>query len=179
MKDQFQLELFKTQQYQPDRSKKAGYRPNFFRLLRAREKTISVIIMLFIASLISFSLGVEKGKRSIVQAQPREFQQIVLADHQIEKQSKDTKDIKDTKDTKDTKDIKDISKYTIQVATFKTQAYAKKEADRLERKGLEALIIPRGEYISVCVGNFSEKNEAKLTQEQLKKTYQDCFIRRL
>ncbi|MBU0549828.1 MAG: SPOR domain-containing protein, partial [Candidatus Omnitrophica bacterium] len=69
--------------------------------------------------------------------------------------------------------------YTIQVASFKTKTYAQKEAVRLEQKGIKALLMPRGNFVIVCVGNFSQKQEANTSLTELKKIYQDCFIRRL
>ncbi len=166
MKEQSQLELFELQQYQSDSSTKSGYRPKFLSFIKVYEKVILIIITFFIASLISFSLGVEKGKRLAGQTQLKKFEakQILLT----ERLSEDKLEGK-----------KDISKYTIQVATFKTEVYAQREVKRLEEKGVEASIVPRGDFVSVCVGNFSEKQEARVALKQLKKTYQDCFIRRL
>ncbi len=174
-----QLELFNIQQYQLGGFKDKEYRPKFFGFIRLHEKAISIIIVFFIISLISFSLGVEKGKRLanitkrgrgllIEQTQPEKDQaepekseagQILLAGALENKEG--------------------VSKYTIQVATFKTMAYAQKEAERLEKNGIKAWIVPRGKFVSVCVGNFSGKQEAGVTLNQLKKKYQDCFIRRL
>jgi len=185
MGKQSQLELFKLQQYQSDIFNKDEYRPKFFTFIRLHEKAISITIIFFITWLISFSLGVERGKRLAsvtTQIEPENLRtkqtlmterlkdkagQILLTDH-----------FSDGK-LEDKEEKKEISKYTIQVATFKTKVYAQKEADRLKKKGLKTLIIPKGNYICVCVGNFSEKQEAKLTLNQLKKNYQDCFIRRL
>jgi cell division protein FtsN len=169
-KRQLQLELFKFQKSQPVNSKKDRYRPNFFAFIKLYEKAISIVIIFFITSLISFSTGVEKGKRLTAdktqsrkeQAQPRKptAERVLATAAPIE-------------------DRKDILEYTIQVATFKTKTYAQKEAKRLEKRGIKALIIPRGNFACVCVGSFHKKHKARGTLNQLKKTYQDCFIRRL
>lgn len=165
MKKQSQLELFKFKQYQSDKIKKSEYRRNFFGFIRIHEKTISVTIVFFIISLISFSLGVEKGKRLTSQIQRKNPEPMAVAGRLSEDKSKDDK--------------KDISEYTIQVASFKTRTYAQKEVKRLEKQGLQAEIIPRGRHVSVCVGNFPRKQDAKIPLNRLKQTYHDCFIRKL
>ncbi|MFH1577599.1 MAG: SPOR domain-containing protein [Candidatus Omnitrophota bacterium] len=181
MTKQFQPELFKLQHDKEKNIKRLGVRPMLFGFFRAHEKTIIVIIIIFIVSLISFSLGVEKGKGLAVRhiGQPKintAKPKPILAKDQLEYsknnpvQSKEKTDLNQKKET---------PRYTVQVATFKTKTHAEKEAKRLKDKGLEAQIIPRGNNISVCVGNFSEKQNAQVSLDQLKKTYHDCFIRRL
>ena len=171
MEKQTQLELFKFK-HSAEEFKRPRYRPNFFDFIRIYEKAISIIIVFFIVSLISFSLGVERGKRfsgiantktdKIIAQQPQTPSDEIPAVSIQAEEKKDTS-----------------NKYTVQVATFKTKNYAQKEANRLEKKGLQALIISKGKYVCVCVGRFSGKQEAKITLNQLKNTYQDCFIRRL
>ncbi|KPK43009.1 MAG: hypothetical protein AMJ78_00100 [Omnitrophica WOR_2 bacterium SM23_29] len=176
MEKQSQLELFKFQPHQKDDFKKDRYRPNFFAFIKAHEKAISIIIIFFITSLISFSLGVEKGKRfAKSQIQSTEDKaQPVKSEPERPKQKSPANRVEEKMEKK-----KDISEYTVQVATFKTNTYAQKEAKRLEKMGIEALIIPSGNFVCVCVGKFSEKQKASTTLNQLKNTYQDCFIRRL
>lgn len=162
-----QLELFKTQKFQFDRPKKDRNHVNFFAFIKTHEKAMSIIIIFFIISLVSFSIGVEKGKRLTAKAllgKPRKVPESGrILNNPVKKPIIQ----------------KHISKYTIQVATFKTKTYAQKEAERLKKKGVDALIIPRGKHVIVCVGNFSKKQEAKVILSQLRKTYHDCFVRRL
>ena len=173
MERQSQLELFKLKPHQGNDFKKGHYRPKFFAFIRAHEKAISIIIVFFIASLISFSLGVEKGKRfATSQIQPKEDQLQPI-------KSEPRRPPKQEPPAKRLEEKKDISEYTVQVATFKTKIYAQKEAERLEKKGIEALIVPSGNYVCVCVGRFTEKQAANTTLNRLKESYRDCFIRRL
>ena len=69
--------------------------------------------------------------------------------------------------------------YTIQVASFKSEIYARKEAQDLEKKGHQSLIASKGKHFIVCVGKFVSENEAKIFSGQLKKQYKDCLVRRL
>lgn len=69
--------------------------------------------------------------------------------------------------------------YTIQVASFIKETTAKKEAGALEKKGYETSIMQKGKHSIVCVGKFSERHEAKSFSKRLKNKYKDCLVRRL
>ncbi len=71
------------------------------------------------------------------------------------------------------------SPYTVQVASFASAEYARKEAASLGKKGFDNFIISKGKYVIVCVGKFSKKEEANVALSRLQKTYKDCMIRRL
>lgn len=163
-----QLELFKFKDQHFDKAKKTTYRSNFFDFIKIHEKATSILIVFFITALVSFSLGVEKGRRLSAQTKLKEPQGSVQTPVSLKEKTQAQSEIS-----------KDKNKYTIQVATFKTTTYAKKEAARIEKTGLKALIVPRGHHVSVCVGSFSKKQDARLILTKLKKTYHDCFLRRL
>ncbi len=70
--------------------------------------------------------------------------------------------------------------FTIQVASFKLEKNALKEADRLKNVGHDdAFVMPKGSYSIVCVGKFAKKNEAKKFSNRLQSKYNDCLVRRL
>ena len=69
--------------------------------------------------------------------------------------------------------------YTIQLASYKKESSAKKEAEALKKKGFLPLVLNKGEYTIVCVGNFKYKNNASPLLPELRKRYQDCFVSRL
>lgn len=141
--------------------------------IRLYEKTILIIITLLITGLVSFSLGVEKGKRLAVS---QENLRLDLAStpqpNLLEVQPQKQEIIKPRQNQ-----ISEI--YTIQVASYKTKSYAQKEAALLKKKGLSALVLSKGAYSILCVGNFSDKQAAKTVLGELKKKYVDCYIRRL
>ncbi|MFH1338680.1 MAG: SPOR domain-containing protein [Candidatus Omnitrophota bacterium] len=180
MHRQLQLELFDTDRDKPKLFKADKYRPNFFSVVRIHEKAILIAIGIIVFSLVSFSLGVEEGKRLTERRTGnREEKNLYVQPSQEEKAGEEKAD-KSEGEAEPVKKEKGLeSKYTIQVATFKTETYAQKEAERLKKRGLEAVIVPRGNFVSVCVGNFSERQEANISLNQLKKTYNDCFVRRL
>ena len=76
--------------------------------------------------------------------------------------------------------VADIKKfYTVQVASYKGEKYAQKEASLLKQKGYDILVLPKGAFSIVCVGKFKEKEEAKNFSQKLKKQYKDCLVRSL
>lgn len=186
MHKQLQFELFETDAESQRSFRAHKYRPNFFSVVRAHEKAILIAIGIIITSLVSFSLGVEKGKGlAEKRAGSQEEKNLYAQRLEEEKADEERADKKEESHKSEgqaeteEKEKPAESKYTIQVATFKMETYAQKEAERLKKRGLEAVIVPRGKFVSVCVGNFSERQKANISLNQLRKTYNDCFIRRL
>ncbi|HTZ11346.1 MAG TPA: SPOR domain-containing protein [Candidatus Margulisiibacteriota bacterium] len=161
------------------RNKNRGFLDNIL----GYEKAIMTIIAVSVLCIISFSLGVEKGKRS---ALARNNTQLDLA--------KTTQPVppklapqKLTKPVLPAANnvaqqpavMEYIRTYTIQLASYKTKSLAQKEAQSLKNNGLTPLVLAKGDYTIVCVGNFSNKEAAQPLLSQLKKRYQSCYIRRL
>lgn len=163
---------------------------NFFNHIRKYEKTILLIIGFIITGIISFSLGVEKGKRQVavkidsrldiaLKAKPQEkkvvFRPLETKPQQnqpiLEKQEGIRQGQSQPKDY--------LENFTIQVASFQTKSSAQKEIGVLRKKGLNTLVLSKSGYTIVCVGNFSNKEKATSLLSQLRKQYRDCFIRRL
>ena len=65
----------------------------------------------------------------------------------------------------------------IQIASFRTDKYAKKEMERLKDKGYQPYALTWGKYRVVCVGGYENKDEAARDLEQLRKLYADCILR--
>ncbi|MEI8012493.1 MAG: SPOR domain-containing protein [Candidatus Omnitrophota bacterium] len=72
------------------------------------------------------------------------------------------------------------SGYTLQVASYKNNPPAQREAEKLKQKGFrDVYVLPKGAYVIVCVGNFIRKEDASGVKRQLKNRYQDFVVRRL
>jgi len=69
--------------------------------------------------------------------------------------------------------------YTVQVASYKKESYAQKEAADLRKQGMDSLVLTKGSFVIVCVGRFGGQEEAKKMADKLKKRYKDCVIRSL
>jgi len=67
--------------------------------------------------------------------------------------------------------------YTIQVASYKSESFALKEANALQSQGMKSLVLMKGSHWIVCVGQFAKPDEAKKLLNKLKKKYKDSLIR--
>lgn len=165
-KDYSQLELF-------SQSEDSGKRINSSRIfflgyVRGYEKATLLFVCFIAVGIISFSLGVEKGKR--LAAVPKPSIRFDLAAVQAPKP-----DVQ--KPTQVT--VSKPQNYTIQLASYQSKTYAEKQAGLLKKKGFTALVLLKGSYTILCVGNFANKETARPLLSELKKKYHDSFIRRL
>ena len=161
-----QLELFSQSNASIQRLRSTD--SSFLARIRQYEKTILIIIAIIISSIVSFSLGVEKGKKIPQTVQPAaqlsERLQVVP---------------KPQSAREDQKIQESIGSFTIQIASYKSKTLAQKEAQSLKKKGLSPAVLSKGGYNVLCVGNFSSKKEAQTLLLELKKRYAGCYIRRL
>ncbi len=69
--------------------------------------------------------------------------------------------------------------YTVQVASFKLEESARKEAEGLKGMGHKIFVLPKGRHSIVCIGKFKDKTAARALSHKLRKRYKDCLIRSL
>jgi len=69
--------------------------------------------------------------------------------------------------------------YTVQVASYANVREAQRQAGVFRSQGIEALVLPKGKYVIVCVGRFSARQEAEAASVNLRKRFKDCLIRSL
>jgi cell division protein FtsN len=150
---------------------------------------------LLIVVLVSFALGVERGKlisknkvstRMLAESKSLEevVKEIVIKDEEqipepaIEKEEPLVQENK--VEEKAAEDAIATSGYLIQVASYKkNSSYIDKEIERLKQKGYSTKTISGKEYMGICAGNFSDKQEAQKHLKILKETYKDCFIKEI
>lgn len=167
-------------------------------------ENIIVLCIIFVVSVvIFFSFGVEKGKRvARLESNPPvafKVQQnevdIAVAPEPVKSDSvADSQkmlipvniqvppiEVKETDITVPADTAGPIDNlFTIQVASFKREENAQKEADRLKGVGhQDSFVIAKGSHSIVCVGKFDKMDEAKKFSSKLKKRYNDCLVRRL
>jgi len=163
----------------------------FSSLTLSLENTIIIAIILIMAVIFSFSVGVEKGKK-IVTTQPNTFKQdnAELTGHKDKPSNRIKPFLKESsqvsteqaavkKAPQATKEILVKNAYTIQVASYKQEKYAQKEAGTLKKTGHQTFVLPKGSHSIVCVGKFSSQAEAKNALSRLRNKYKDCLVRRL
>lgn len=169
-----QLELFSDKGIPVYDSRDTKDNP-FFRFLKSYEKTLLALICIAAAGIISFSLGVEKGKKlsglkadkaAALKPMPAKKQEITASPVQLETRQAELA-------------IEQKEGYTIQLASFKTKNFAEKEAAQLKKDGYTPIILTKGEYVVVCVGQFPEKETAKTMLSKFQKRYKGCYVRRL
>ncbi|HQL42154.1 MAG TPA: SPOR domain-containing protein, partial [Candidatus Omnitrophota bacterium] len=121
------------------------------------ENIIVLTVFIFLAIIVSFSVGVEKGKR-VASAQPvavarKIAVQPVVADQPVEKRkaiqpqipAASVADVRETASAPEDKMPQALVEapqnfYTIQLASFVSKKYAEKEAAALEKKGYETFV---------------------------------------
>ena len=182
----YQLELFSGTQNTAN-SKSTGSANALLSYIKTYERTILIIIALAATGIISFTLGVEKGKKvSGLKKRPK----LDIAVRQNLKESTPARiqkkariapaqnNLRKEESAKERK--KNIFEgFTIQLASYKTRKFANLEADRLKKKGFTPLVLAKGDYIVLCVGKFHSKERARAQLSKFKKRYDGCYVRRL
>ncbi|MDP2938883.1 MAG: SPOR domain-containing protein [Candidatus Omnitrophota bacterium] len=177
---QAQFELFSNaNDASSSRGVKRGY--SFFSVNLTLDNIVLIAICCLMLIVLSFSLGVEKGRRhyrkqsgfdspvklpateknAVFKPTAAEIKNIPIEKKQLEKS------------------LSLVKRYTIQVATFEKQFSVQSEARELKKMGYEILIIPSGKYSQICVGRFPTRKEAEDFKRNLQKKYDDCYVRRL
>lgn len=154
----------------------------FWSCVRGYERAIIVIISAIIIGVVSYSLGVEKGKRiELIRASSRLDMAAAKPVDAPAATQPEPAAVPDPGTTKANEPglQPGMSSYTIQVASLRNEPAARKEAEALRKKGLSVVVLSKGKYNVICVGHFPDKAKAGVYLSQLRKTYKDCFIRRL
>jgi hypothetical protein len=163
---------------------KSSYLEKTFITLRL-DQTIGLTLVLLIIYVLSFSWGVEKGKKSLESHGVRPVSAEVLAPETS--QSVVASAVKTPlgavlgesvpKEVPITvaelpnpvaKVMKPEGKYTIQHVTYITQAAADREIQKLAQKGYNSFIIPSGKHLQVCIAAFPTHQDASKTLKQLR-----------
>lgn len=160
-----QFELFSDSQDDTRLSTRGQEKNHFSKYIWGYEKAILIIIAILVTGIVSFSMGVEKGRRGVSINQPLQAAQPLTINPEVEKEPAPL--------------AISGSGYTVQVASFRTNSYAQKEVALLKKRGYKAVTLNKGEHIILCVGNFPEKEEAQALLSELSRYYKDCRIRRL
>jgi len=185
---QSQFELF------PDSAADAPgpHKPKFLfsSITLSFENIIILTVCLFMVIILSFSIGVEKGKSTALRSSDEPITQQTAFQKEakpmpapvaVEEEGKVTivAQAPSEQSSESVSQQLDKDYFTVQVASFKTKKYADQEAESLKKKGYESFIIPKGKHIIVCAGKFLTDSAAKGFLTELKYKYKDCLVRRL
>jgi len=148
------------------------------------ENIVFAVIIIIMAVVIAFALGVERGKRlakakvdsrtAYEEASARE-DKVRMTPVEIA-----AEEIKESKEEKATllKAQEKSKPYTIQLISYKKEQRAVYEKDRLLKSNVTAFIVPSGDWYQVCAGGYENIKEAKRALENFTKKYKGCFIRK-
>lgn len=151
---------------------------------------IFVIIIIFIC-IFSYVLGVKKGEKigrdsdrltgefaqSLIVNKARD--EVITQEKAKKSLLKDASPEKASVETRDKAPVSSLKKYVIQVATYKTRSASERARKILEKEGYPTIISKKGKYLVIFVGEYSSRKEAESHLKDLRKEYNDCFIRRL
>jgi len=180
--DNYQLELFNEAR---GSLPKRPLGSRFFNFLHRHEKKFLIVIGVAVSCIISFSLGVIKGRELSVSRGRASFdlaqkKTVIKAAAAVATPAKEAEEqLKLDRQEKALAFKQPAGGYTIQLASYKGRQSADKEADTLKKKGLTAFVVYKGDYVILCAGKFSDKEQARNSMSKLKKQYKDCILRRL
>ena len=147
------------------------------------EGMIIAVILMLLACIIIFAIGVEAGKSQGASAKregPQGFEKAgpdvtdeVLTEKTAQGEQPKVETVTDTKEGgRDT-----LKPYTIQLISYKDEKRAKAKAYELKKMGSEAFLIQNKEWYQVCAGSYRNQKEANADLEKFGATYKGCFLR--
>lgn len=175
-KDTTQKELFREFSQSGKRPGRFSWfkRPISFRplvFIFSYEKFIFLIITLLIILAVIFSLGVEQGKRIAQTVKPETTSTLPALNVPATALNVTSSPVKEKKEI-----VKGT--FIIQLATFAKKGLAEKEMANLKNKGYQSFLASSGKYYLVCLGSFSDKEQAKVVLAKVKTIYKDAYIKR-
>jgi len=132
--------------------------------LQSPEKILFLLIGIFLLLILTFCLGIEKGKR--------------VFQGYVESKKSTGRNIKTIVVESPKQDLK-TAVYTIQLATYKKQKYANQELNKLKEHN--AWVERQGNMWVIYSGKFKTQKEAKEVLAKIKKQnrYKDAFLRKV
>ena len=150
------------------------------------DQTIGLTLVLLVIYVLTFSWGVEKGKKSSHESQvirPVSVEalssvvpptaiasvvktsSVVLNDESVPKEvpipvAELPKPV--------AKVIRPEGKFTIQHVTYMTQSAADREIQKLAQRGYRSFVIPSGKHLQVCIAAFQSRQDASQILKQLR-----------
>ena len=198
-KDEYQSELFEnlTALEKKKRVRRGRHIARQYRLMLdlSYEQIIFFAIALIMVMVLVFSAGMEKGRAVVTAKVSPEAAAPKAAVKNIEPPNENlVSEIKSGSPEPEEEPVAEPKKpaqkqkqakvgtaskpYTIQVATYWSKPSAKKELEKLRKKGFDSFIISSNGKYEVCTGEYISKEGAKKNIEALKKDYKDLFLRR-
>ena len=135
-----------------------------------------IAILLFT---ISFSMGVERGKKVALKTGVTK-EELIKSPSRSENTTiirSENRNAEPPSKAAD-RDGEDRNSYHVQVASFKKENSARKEVEKLESNGYPVVVMKKGGYVVIYVGGFENEREARSNFKDLKERYKDCIFKR-
>jgi hypothetical protein len=147
------------------------------------EHIVIVLIVFIIMLAVVFSIGVEKGKSMAPAFTGNMPKDSHAKEIEIEKFEHVVPEQDEAVDYAEVL-VKPVEaevqfSYTVQVASYLREDTAKRHAEQLKSQGDDAFIIKKGNYYITCVGKFTDRQGAEAKAKKLKKSYNDCLVRKI
>lgn len=174
----------------------------FSRVVLTFENLVVVFVFVIVSLVIAYSIGVERGRRNTAVARPvaqvtpevaLTIQDVTHPRIELTPPPAAARPLTTATSTAEaaralppktvpvvpkTSSEKVVDKgYTVQVASYKSQADARQEAKVLRDQGFDSMVLTKGSYSILCVGRFAQQDGAKDLQNKLRKKYKDSLIR--
>lgn len=186
-----QLELFEMPQQAPQPRRALA----LIRDLHVRpDHAVLLMIIGLIGVSVVFATGVERGKQlarteRLLQPSQATLSAEAKAPSQVpagasaggtERPSVPSlKTAPDQGPSKPGKTVVNKSRFAVQVVSYSQPQLAQRELQRLQQRGEQAFLVNREGRTALLVGPFPTKDRASAKLANLRRYYQDCFIRRL
>lgn len=182
-----QRELFSNEAYVSKKPKRNRLWLGKIAISLSYENIIIVAIGLIMILIVCYSLGVERGKYlAQVAGAGQEWQRRAEEIKDIQPEQEQAQEAPVTESPQPKKEKLKVKRASleeapralpyIQVASFRTDKYAREETEQLRSKGYQAFATRWGKYSVVCVSGYKNKDEAFRDLKQLRKLYADCIL---
>ena len=168
-------------------------------LLRSKMVSFEQILFASIGALIIlvlvFSLGVERGRQMTKTCQIPEVRLVTPVLPKEEKVTAVNQSQQDGAPVSSQKEIavaaqelpkteivqtkKETKGYTVQIVTYKDKKSAEKLQKEIHSKGQKTFLMPKGELMVLCIGEYTTSSEAGKATQLFRKQFPDCFVRKL
>ena len=140
------------------------------------ENLVLTAIVLIMLIALSFSFGVEKGKRLAIKNE--RVLAPVYSDKSQEKEPAAGLRAYPAESAPKAEE-KLVGAYTIQIMALKKSDDIQKEIVRLNRAGYDAFAVSSGSWHHVCIGRYATPADANRDLRSIKQRYPDSYVRKI
>jgi len=132
----------------------------------------AIIVLLFV--IVSFALGVERGRKLNIKQTASIETESVLPEKKFLSEKKELP----AEEKPVVNKVLD-KRYTVQLVSFRKEKVAEEEKAKLLKKGIDAFVVRSGSWYQLCAGGYPNMKEAEKAKEQFVKDYKGCFIKKV